>query len=426
MFPEKTKKFAVVVMSMAALLLSTGAFALHPNAPESTSEALHRVANRLVATQIQTGSYKGAWPSIGGVPVGTFTGTMAAGLADAYWMTCNPAYKAAAEKAGDFIWATAPGCSLFFDEAFAFMQLSQIACDPSDNLWRTALVDFYSCLESQPPDPEYGYKEGTQLFIAQIEGALSPAYAAFEVAYYTVVAYYVDTPDKAIWREKLIDLLESNNADSGQQIFTLGAATWALAQTGDLDETPIFVGSGSWGGFPGGAAVKLQQLPPLLASYQLSAAAPTYGNHFYSIYNPPNPGFSGWTETNIYAAMGLAAATEYAGYDYRNSIDRVWAVNMQPVDLNGDIWYDAIDAPATGDNERYYHYAGEYLQYLSAVRLPGDINLDDAVDIADLSIFAINWLQTTECSCSIADLSRDREVNLIDFAELSRGWFLSR
>lgn len=425
MFPKKMSN-VVAVMLMVTVLLSTSTFALQPNAPQSTSEAVNRVANRLVATQVQTGTYKGAWPSIGGVPAGTFTGTMASGLADAYWLTCNPVYKTAAEKAGTFIWSNAPGCSLFYDEAYAFMQLSQIACDPSDNQWRTSLVDFYTCLESQPPHPDYGYKEGTELFIAQIEEVLSPCFATFEVAYYTVVAYYIDTPDKAFWREKLIDLLESANADNGQQIFTLGAATWALAQTGDLDETSIFVGSGSWGGFTGGAAFKLQQLPPLLASYQLSAAAPTYGNQFYSIYSPPNPGFSGWTETNMYAAMGLAAATKYAGYDFQGNIDRVWAINMQPVDLNGDVWYDAIDAPATGDNERYYHYAGEYLQYLAAARLSGDINMDDEVDLTDLSTFAVNWLQTTECSCSIADLNRDREVNLADFAELSLGWYLSR
>ena len=99
---------------------------------------------------------------------------------------------------------------------------------------------------------------------------------------------------------------------------------------------------------------------------------------------------------------------------------------MQPVDLNGDVWYNAIPAPGMGDNDSFYHYAGEYLQYLAAARLPGDINLDDSVDITDLDILALNWLGSTSCACNVADLNRDRKVNLLDFARLAQGWLLSR
>jgi len=260
-----------------------------------------------------------------------------------------------------------------------------------------------------------------------IEEWLDPPFATFEVAYYTVVAYFIDTPEKAIWRDELIRLLETSNALSGEQVFTLGAATWALAQTGDLDTTAVFVGSSSWGGFPGGTANQLQELPPLLASYQVPEAYPIYNNHFYSVYDPPNEGFSGWTETNIYSVMGLAAAdASDSSYDYRSPIDIAWAVNMQPVDLNGDVWYNAIADPATGDNDTFYHYAGEYLQYLAMARLSGDINLNDNVDFEDVEIMAINWLVPTGCDCSIADLNRDRQVNLVDFALLAQGWLLSR
>ncbi len=425
MFP--TRMILRGVFALMAIV-SANAFALsNPNAPASTGGGVKRVADRLVAEQLTTGPLNGAWPAKGALPAGTFTGTMAAGLAEAYWLTCDPAYKTAAEAAGVWIWDNAPGCELFYDEAYAFMQLSQIACDPNDNQWRTALGEFYTCLESQLPDPDYGNLAGTELFIAMIEYYLDPPFATFEVAYYTVAAYYIDSPDKTIWRGELIRLLETSNAVSGEQIMTLGVATWALAQTDDLDTTAVFVGSTTWGNFSGGVAEQLQELPPLLASYQVPSAYPIYYNHFYSVYDPPNQGFSGWTETNIYAIMGLDAAAESdLSYDYRNVIDPAWAVTMQPVDLNGDVWYNAISVPATGDNDTYYHYAGGYLQYLAAARLPGDINLDDAVDIEDMQIIVINWLGATDCSCSIADLNRDRNVNLLDLAQLGQGWLLSR
>ena len=80
-------KLGVVLLFLA--MLSAVSLALQPYAPASTSEAVVRIADRLVATQVTSGVYKGAWPAIGGVPAGTFAGTMAAGLADAYWMTCN-------------------------------------------------------------------------------------------------------------------------------------------------------------------------------------------------------------------------------------------------------------------------------------------------------------------------------------------------
>ncbi len=403
--------------------LGAGVFAgTNPNAPGSTKQAVRRVADRLVDEQLPNG----AWPAKGGVLSGGFTGTMAAGLADAYWMTCDPDYKSAAEAAGQWIWNNAPGCNLYYDEAHAFVKLSQINCDPSDNQWRTALEDFYACIESQDPDPLYGNLAGTELYIAMIENWLSPVFATFEVAHYTVAAYYIDTPDKAIWRARLIDMLEASNVDSGEQVFALGAATWALALTGDLDSTAVYVGSSTWSGFPGGAATELEQLPDLLASYQVPSTYLTHGKHFYSVYDPPSLDWSGWTETNVFAVMGLDAADNGSSYDFRSIIDSAWAVNMQPVDQYGHVWYDAIEVPGIGDNATFYHYAGEYLQYLSAAHLPGDINLDDMVDMDDLAFMANNWLQLSGCNCSVADLNHDHKVNLFDYAQLAEGWLLSR
>ena len=425
MFPEKTKK-AVLILCVI-LCMGAGAYAdlSNPYAPESTQEAVTAIADRLVEKQLVTGD--GSWPVLNGVPQGWFTGTMAAGLADAYWMTCISSYKTKAELAGTWILDHTDGCSMFYDDAYALMKLSEINCTPGDNIWRTALVDFYNCVELQPYDETYD-KAGTALVIADLEVEVGYPWVVFEVAHYTVAAYYIDTPEKEVWRTELIRLLEGVNEPYGAQVMMLGVATWALAQTGDLDATPCEVGSPL---STPGMALQLSELPGLLAAYQVSATSPyeDYRDHFITIYNYPvgNVTYSGYTETNMYAAMGLAAADKYAGYDFRSELDRLWAVNMQPVDQNADVWWDAIEIPGTTDNEEHYHYAGEYLQYLAATRLPGDTNSLDSVDFDDLVYFADQWLKPLGCtSCNRADLNRDRKVNLADFAELAQGWMLSR
>ena len=96
---------------------------------------------------------------------------MAAGLADAYWMTCDPSYKTAAELAGAWILANADGCSFYYDDINALMQLSEIDCTPASNTWRTAMEDYYACVEAQPYDPVYD-KAGTELVIAELEAQL--------------------------------------------------------------------------------------------------------------------------------------------------------------------------------------------------------------------------------------------------------------
>ena len=419
MFPKKTQKAMILIGLALCMVASVNADLTNPYAPESTQEAVIRVADRLVAEQLLSG----VWPSRGAAPAGAFTGSMAAGLVDAYRMTCTLAYKNAAVSAGNWILANRADCSFYYDEVYALMRLSETACDPADNTWRDALADFYGCVESQPLDTANGLA-GTEWVIDWLEQTQGYPMVVLDVAHYTVAAYYVDTPDKEIWRDELIRLLEGVNDPYAEQVWMLGAATWALAQTGDLDATSCYVGS-TLSDY--GVATELQQLPPLLASYQVGPGVDYFHDHFLSIYNPPNDSFSGWTETNIYAAMGLAAADQYAGYDYRSRMDRLWAVNMQPVDSDGDVSHDATELPLIEDTEKYYHYAGEYLQYLAATRLPGDTNLDDAVDADDVLFFVNRWLTPIACDgCNRADFNQDGQVNLADFAIVGQGWLLSR
>ena len=232
-------------------------------------------------------------------------------------------------------------------------------------------------------------------------------------------AYYSGAADKAIWRNELIRLLGAVDNNSANPVLALGVATWALSLTGPMDNTPAWAGDASWAGYPGGVANRLSKLPPLLASYIATTEA--IDGHFYFKYLP-GIGDGGYTETNAYGIMGLAATK-----NYRTDIDIVWSHVLNAIDSNGDVWYDAFAGPGGMYNATYYLYAGGLLQALNAAVLPGDINRDDKVNTDDLSILAEDWLQLQACTaCSLADLTRDRKVNLADFARLAEGWMLLR
>ncbi len=426
---KKQKNLKSVVLVIAVGLAVAMPAAASP--PATTSEAVNRIADRLVEKQLKTGSDAGAWPAQSPYLRGWFTGTMVAGLTEAYWMTCKSAYRDAAELGGQWILDNADTCNFFHDEAYALASLSEMACDPQANIWRDALKQFFDCVRGQPDDPEdpdFGDLAGTEWYIAKIADAMDPSLATFEVAYYTVAAHYIDDPDKDIWRDGLIDLLTTVENSSASPILALGAATWALSLTGPMDDTLAFAGDTQWTEFAGGAATELQDLPPLLKTYRSPSSYPIFGGHFYWLYLPQNQGDAGWTAPNVYGIMGLAAATETdPGFNFRADIDIAWRRTLNAIDINGDVWYDAALGPGSAGNETYYVYAGELLQALGAAALPGDINRDDKVNPLDLKALAINWLSLDGCTgCSIADLTRDRKVNLADFAKLAEGWMLER
>ena len=69
------------IFSMLTIAIGiTTAFA---SPPTSTAEAVGRIADRLVSKQLSSG----VWPVQDAIGSGFFTGTMVAGLTDAYWMT---------------------------------------------------------------------------------------------------------------------------------------------------------------------------------------------------------------------------------------------------------------------------------------------------------------------------------------------------
>jgi hypothetical protein len=160
-------------------------------------------------------------------------------MACAYEVKHDQKYLASAELGGDYVLLVSAG-NFFGDEAFALTRLSELAENPSDNPWRTAVKQFYSDVKQV---------NGTEAYISQFVG-VEPSTAVFYLANHVVAAYYVDAEDKQIWRQALVDWLAQVDDSLDFPVMGLGVATWALALTGELDNTlidPSGTGASYWG-----------------------------------------------------------------------------------------------------------------------------------------------------------------------------------
>lgn len=228
------------------------------------------------------------------------TGSIVAGMVSAYEITNDSDYLTCAEQGGKYILSTANG-SFCGDEVFALCRLSQIYSDPSCNLWRSAVSDFFEDIRSDIL--------GTEGYICQFTD-IEPSTAVFHLAYYVVAAYYAEVEDREIWRNTLINYLSQiDDHCSDFPVMSLGIATWSLATTGPLDDTlidPYGTGSPYWNG------IKLEDLPALLVSHQVPDGD-LYTGSFYWRFNHDDDGdtgscISGYTEDTIFATLGLISA----------------------------------------------------------------------------------------------------------------------
>ena len=206
-----------------------------------------------------------------------------------------------AEQDGNYILSTAKG-NFCGDEAYALCRLSQICSNPSDNPWRMAVSDFFQ-------DVKNGV-DGTEGYISQFAAAETST-AVSHLAYYVVAAHYVDAEDKEIWRKELINYLARIGDDcSDFPVMALGIATWSLATTGPLDDTPIDpsgIGTAYWSGR------KLADLPALVVSHQVPDDD-LYADSFYRRFDHDagdlSSCVSGYTEDAIFATLGLISASQ--------------------------------------------------------------------------------------------------------------------
>lgn len=383
------------------------------------SEAITVCADRLDDQQIKAGGDAGSWLLEAG-----YTGSIVAGLVGAYKAEGDVSWKTSAELGGDYILSFAGG-NFFGDEAFALSRLSEIADDPSDNIWRTELTNFYS-------DVVLG-EGGTEYYISQFDFT-EPSTAVFYIANHVAAAYYVNAGDKQIWRQALIDYLSRvDDSSSYFPVLALGVATWALAPTGSLDSTlidPSGAGATYWSG------KRLEDLPGLLMNHQVPAGEPFAGSFYWRFdHNDDGSGAeaSGYTEDAIFASLGLIAASEAdpsLGLDA--SIHAARETLLEGVDSDGTVAEHLSDL-----GESYYAYAGEMLQILSEFVINGwepavciyDFDDDNFIGPGDLSLFACCWLHPAGDSgcdgafpCIDSDFDCDGFVGPGDLSWFATGW----
>ena len=362
----------IFFLMMAPLMHQSTAVAL------SLDEAIQSIANRLEYEQIKHGENAGSWSH-----EADFTGSIAAGMVTAYEWTCNSAYKNSAELSGDYIIRAnayknsaelsgdyiirAAQGNFYGDEAYALTRLSQITSDPCDNMWHTAVVDFYAKVK---------HEVSTEAYTSEF-GLVDPSTAVFYLANYVVAAYYIGAEDKEVWRNALVDYLA--RVDDNSSLFpvaALGVATWALAATGPLNDRPIDLsesGADYWNN------KKLADLPYLLLSHQVPDDE-LYAGSFYWRFDHGNGSLggpvSGYTEDAIFATLGLiAAARANPASDLDAAIHAARQVLLGGLDaasrVNQHLWLRSL---------AYYVYAGEMLQVFGELTIPGDLDLDDVVN----------------------------------------------
>ena len=372
------------------------------------AEAVKTVADSLGGEQIKNGVSAGSWPG-----EADFTGSIVAGMVSAYELTCDSAYRSSAELGGDYIlWAAQS--NFYGDEAFALTRLSQIATDPYDNPYRTAVSDYY-----------YNVKHstgGTYGYVSSVARA-EPSTAVFYLANHVVAADYVDAEDRQIWRQGLIDRLSRIDDSSNFPVMALGIATWALAQTGPLDETSIVSSSHFFGeGAPYWNAKKLADLPYILLGHQVPDGQPGAGSFYWQFqHDEGNPNGYGYTEDTIFATRGLVAAS-WANPDLglNSAILAARRTLLDGISSEGKVW-----ERLSQEGVVYSAYAGEMLQVLGELVIPGDLDLDGSVNSFDYAVFADNWRAADcgKCSlCNGADLDHNGEVDLVDFEIMVDSW----
>ena len=316
-------------------------------APVSTialplDETVEGVADCLIANQNSDGSWSGEQG---------YTGSILAGILQAYQVKEKASYLEAAELGVQFIFDSSGG-NFYGDEAYALARLFEIT---GEQIYADVVRDFYNMLDT------YAYIKGYD--------ATFRDKAVFFIAYHSVAAHMVGANDAAIWREALISHLSLIGDDASYlPVMTLGVATWGLAETGPMDDTlidPFGLSDVSyWEG------VTLRDLPDLLATHQVPDGE--YAGSFYVRFDhrAPGPGFeaSGYTEDTIFGLLGLIAADalgqtdepgvdDETGWNFDEEIQSAREVLAQSVHQSGlvqdHIWLGSC---------MYYVFGGEMLQ----------------------------------------------------------------
>lgn len=292
-------------------------------------QAREAVADRLVNEQAPDGS----WPE-----ETDYVGSIVAGMLRAYEVVGKDEYKAAAELGGDFILEISEG-NFYGDEAYALALLSEVT---GDTAYADAVREFYLLVDT------YSYISAFQ--------ETDRSNAVFYIAHHAVAAHKVKAADAGMWRQALIDYLSLIADDVAYYpVMSLGVATWALAQTGPLDDTkldPFY-----WGD------VALSDLPDIILSHLV--IDPTEGiiNSFYHRFDHTAAGkdfeSSGYTEDTVFAVLGLMAATT-SEVSYDEDILSAQVMLCLPVRSDGFVYENILSSTLAS----YYVFGGDVLRAL--------------------------------------------------------------
>lgn len=391
------------------LLLLTGLLiARHAVCGATPRDVIVSLADCLVEEQVASGDLKGTWPG-----EEAYTGTIVAGLVRAYQMTCDNRYRQAAEAGAEYFIGAAQG-NFYGDEAHALTLLSEMSGGQADDRWFPLIQAFYANVK----DLVVG---GTSAYLSEFYGA-ERSVAVYYLAHHAVSAYYVDAEDKQMWRQALIDSLrEIDDSSAAFPVTSLGAATWALAVTGPLDDSlldPSSAGVTYW------RDKRLSDLPDVLMGHQVGEDGVLPGSFYWRFDHGDGESggpVSGYTEDLIFASLGLRAA---ARDDPNHQLD--FAVEAARTALLDSLsWVDTAYQHLwlLGGNDRLY--TAEALQALAELVRAEDLNLDGHIDAADFSAWAQYWGETgclDRCRCGRVDFNRDGQVNYQDLSILAGRW----
>ena len=328
------------------------------------NEVLETVADRLVNDQyngIGDPELKGAWVGEEG-----YTGSIVAGLVQAYQVKGKTSYNEAAELGVECILGSYGG-NFYGDEAYALARLTEVT---GDQFYADVVLDFYEGLD-------------THAYIRGFNGTTTEK-ATFFIAYHTVAAYMVGATDKEIWREALINYLSQVDDDiSYFPVMTLGVATWSLAQTGPMDDTRIRIDPLGLTGTSYWDDVTLSDLPDMLSSHQVISGENAGSFYIRFDHTPPGPGYdeSGYTEDTIFCLLGLLAANNVETindgeldvnvtvdntprWDFDEEIQNARDVLSEAVSPGGRVRAKINDPLHLWVSDVYYFFGGELLQTL--------------------------------------------------------------
>jgi hypothetical protein len=340
------------------VLVALGAAGQGRSAELSADQIVTAIAHQLVSCQKQDDPNAGSWP--GEVE---FMGTVTAGMACAYQWTGNVNYWVSAELGALFEVRSPDGTgNLMGDGAYSFVKMSEIEKPQAGavDIWKNWLAEFYDSMRN----PEYD--EGSAEAYIRYFDNWDPSISVFEIAHHAVATAYIGDPDKDVWRNALIAHLSYVDDDAYFPVMALGVATWALAKTGQLDDTPI---SSDGKSSPYWEGVLLRDLPALLLSHQVPAGEPYEGSFYWRFDHTDGAGgplVAGFTEDTVYGTVGLVATAALSESRDEGAEQAIVAANNAL--LNGTDATGKVYEHLSRQGETRCTFGGEMLQALWSVK----------------------------------------------------------